>query len=254
MRYLAEADVRAIVRLLGGTASINGDHNIKKQFLMRGLCQLVDVDTWVWTLGCQIKPNEPQVYVGFVHEGFTDERFAKFIKAVEHKDMTFIANRFAENLRERNQITTMTREEIDTTNQAARSSAGELWNAADIGSLILSGFPLDEESISLIGLYRRHGDRPFSQREKNIVHIILSEVPWLHLSGWPEDRGVNVPHLSPRQRVTLNLLLEGLSRKEISTHMDISETTVSTYIKQIYTHFQVNSQAQLMRKFLFYSE
>jgi DNA-binding CsgD family transcriptional regulator len=46
---------------------------------------------------------------------------------------------------------------------------------------------------------------------------------------------------------TLDLLLLGLGRKEIADQIGISEGTVSGYIRGLYQHFGVNSQAELMR-------
>lgn len=250
MLYLDEDDVKNIVRLLGNTAALDGGHADKKRHLMDGLCQLVDVDAWVWTLGCQVRPDELQTYVGFIHGGFSEERFSHFLEAVEHKDMAHVASGFAKALESSTYQTTMSRNEIDPTGLALTSEAGALWNKANIGSLMLSGYPIGEDSISCIGLYRKLGDVDFSDREKQIVHLILSEVKWLHLSGWPDDKGAQVPNLSPRQRIVLNLLLDGLGRKEISSHLTITENTVAGYIKDLYRIFDVNSQALLMSKFL----
>jgi len=247
---LSEDDVRQMVRLLGETAALQGGHTEKKRYLMNGLCKLINVDAWIWSLGCQIKPGEPQVFVGFLHGGFTDERFSHFLSAVEHPDMARVASKFAEQLQDRKKLTTMRRHEIDPSQLAESSDAGLLWQKADIGSLMLSGFPLDETSISCVGLYRRLKDAPLDDRAKTIAHIILDEVPWLHLSGWPEDRGATVPQLYPRQRIVLNLLLDGLGRKQIADRMKITENTVSGYIKDIYRHFKVSSHVELMKKFL----
>lgn len=84
-----------------------------------------------------------------------------------------------------------------------------------------------------------------------MVHIILSEVPWLHMNGWPEDMGVSIPNLSPRQRTVLNLLLDGLDRKQIASELGISENTVSGYTKDVYRHFSVNSHVGLMKKLIY---
>ena len=247
---LPETTVRKMVRLLGEAAALSGGINEKKRYLMNGVCSLIQADAWVWSLGCQIKPDEPQVFVGFLHGGFSEDRFTAFLKAVEHPDMAQISSRFAEAIRLDNSHTTMRREEIDTAGLAALSEAGPLWEQADIGSLMLSGYPLDAESLSTIGFYRALGVEPFSDLEKQIAHIILSEVPWLHQSGWPEDRGATVPQLYPRQRIVLNLLLDGLPRKQIASQMGISDNTVSGYAKDVYRHFGVNSHVELMRKFL----
>lgn len=247
---LGENDVRAIIRLLGETAIGNSGLTEKKRFLMDGLCKLVKVDTWVWALGCQIEAGGPQNYVSFMHAGFDDERFSKLLLALEHPDSGPLAAKFYENVAAGVGQVTMRREEIDPNYGEEYPEAAACWEAADIGSLILSSVPLDEDSISSIALYRRVGDAPFSERDKMIVHVLLGEISWMHMLGWPEDRGAQVPKLYPRQRIVLNLLLEGLARKQIAEHMGIKENTVSGYVKDIYKHFSVGSHAELMSKFM----
>ncbi len=245
---VSESDARAMIRLLGETSASGGARTEKKRFLMKSLCQLIEADAWVWTLGIRIKPGAPQTYAGFLHGGFDDNRFTNFLTAVEHPAMAKVAARFFENLRPG--CTTMTREEIDPGGLGLADGVRQCWESADIGPLMMSGYLLDEQSLSTLGIYRKSSEKPFNAREKQIAHIILTEVPWLHAAGWPEDRGVKVPELAPRQRVLLNLLLDGLDRKNIAANMGISENTVSSYAKQVYRHFDVQSQPQLMRKFL----
>lgn len=248
--YLSEQDVRDIVRLLGETAGVSGGHVAKKRYLMNGLTKLIHMDAWVWSLGCQMEPNQPQVYVGFLHGGFDQVRFSRLLEAVEHKDMIPAASLFAETLKKNKKQTTMLREEIDVHKLVVDSDIGDLWIKADIGSLMLTGYPLDEISVSCCGFYRKVDDEPFGERERTIAHLVLSEVPWLHMTGWPEDKGAKVPELSPRQRMVLNLLLDGMSRKEMASVLGIAENTVSGYAKDVYRHFEVNSHVDLMKKFL----
>ncbi len=248
---LSETDARSLIRLLGETAMVAESISLRKQYLMKGLCKLVGADAYVWALGCQMEPQQPQVFINFIHGGFDDERFTKYLTAVEHPDMVPIASKFAESIKTRKGHTTMRRDEIDSLGLSYKGNIGDLWADADIGDLMLSAYPVDDQNVSTIGLYRSFGAAPFSEREKCITHLVLSEVYWLHLSDWPEDKGVTVPKLSPRQRVVLNLLLEGLGRKQMAAHMDIAENTVSGYVKDVYRHFDVHSHAELMKKFLY---
>ncbi|MDQ8192538.1 helix-turn-helix transcriptional regulator [Roseibacillus persicicus] len=250
MMRIPDHTFRKVVRLLGETAATGKSHAEKKRFLMEGLCDLIGAECWVWALGAQVEAKKPQVFVGFLHGGFDEERFVRLLKAVEHPDMALIASRFGERIQETGAHTTMRRHEIDMDGKVARSPVGALWEEANIGPLMLSAHPLEENSVSMIGLYRGLDAEPFSELEKQVAHIILSEVPWLHLSGWPEDRGAQVPKLYPRERIVLNLLLDGMSRKEIAHQMSISENTVSGYAKGVYRHFGVSSHVELMRRFL----
>ncbi len=59
----------------------------------------------------------------------------------------------------------------------------------------------------------------------------------------------SVPRLPVRQRLTLEFLLQGQSRKAMAREMEISINTVSGYVRDIYRLFGVNSQAQLVSRF-----
>ena len=239
-----------MIRLLGDTASIEGNHAEKKRFLMDGLCKLLEVDTWVWALGKRIEKAAPQCFLSILHEGFSPERFAAINLALENKEMGQVTEDFYAKIEATSRPLTLTRAEADPEQIGSQEDIKELWDNADVGSLIISGYPVEPGSVSFVGFYRRLADSEFTQREKQIAHIVLSEVPWLHLSGWPNDYGQTVPSLSPRQRSVLNLLLDGHPRKEIADLLSIAENTVSGYTREVYRHFGVSSHPQLMRKFL----
>ncbi len=57
------------------------------------------------------------------------------------------------------------------------------------------------------------------------------------------------PHLSPRKRVTLDLLLHGHSRAEIADRLKISAHTAGGYVKEVFTHFGVHTHVELIAGF-----
>jgi DNA-binding CsgD family transcriptional regulator len=238
-----------MVRLIGDVVALPGGHAEKKRCLLEGLCKLIQTDAWVWALSCQREPDKPQVYVSFLHGGFTDESFPKLLQAIEHPQMIALASKFFLELKKKNTHLTRPRFQITTPDQLQRSGADLAWKEANIGPTILSMRPLDATASSTIALYRHYARPEFTQRESRIAHIVLAEIPWLHEQGWPEDRGVNVPSLSRRQRLALNLLIQGHSQKQIAAHMKISMHTAQGYIKDTYRFFGVHSQAALMSRF-----
>lgn len=239
-----------MVRLVADVAALNADHSTAKRHLMSGLKKMIGADCWAWTLS-YLHPDRPPAYVSFYHEGFTESRFAHYLQAIEHPDMQRLTAPFAEAIRSggASQVTRL-RQQIDPEQRFLSSDVYPLWLAADIAPLILSAKPLTEECVSLIALYRRPDQPLFTERESRIAHILLTEVPWLHATGWPEDFGVTAPELPRRRRVVLNLLLEGRSRKEIAGALDLSVHTVSDHVKEIYRTFRVQSHAELMRRFI----
>ena len=246
----SESDVRAMVRLLGEVAAIQGDHAEKKRFVMNGLTDLIGADCWIWCLVADPTLDVPPTLVNFTHGGFTEERFARFLEASQHPGCARYTAPILKDIQETGAHQTRLRQQFIPTPDFLVSEVFQSWSDANIGPILLSVRPIEEGCRSAIGLYRDRERELFTARESRIAHIILSEIPWLHEMGWPQDRAVTVPKLSPRQRLTLNLLLEGHGRKQIADHLGISEHTLSGYIKDVYLHFGVHSQSELMRRFL----
>lgn len=244
-----ETDTRAMIRLVAGVTGLQADHATAKRALMNGLKEMIGGDCWVWALG-YLNPDKPPVYASYLHEGFDEQRFARYLQAVEHPDMKILMGPFTRELMTRETQLTRTRQQMEPAG-AENSAAGahSFWLAADIFPIILSARKLNDECVSIIALYRRADQAAFDERERKIAHILLSEVPWMHASGWPQDFGVKTPMLSRTRRLVLNLLLEGRSRKMVADQLDLSIHTVSDYVKDIYRNFGVQSHAELMRRF-----
>ena len=250
---LSEPDVRAIVRLLGEVAAIQGDHAEKKRYLMDGLCTLIDAQFWAWTLAAQFEPGKPPVYIGATMGGFGEKSLAKYLAAVEAPVTHRLSIDPIKELHDRKCHLTRTLDQVSQKKYGhwrdSDDPGATLWKDADIGSVIVSYRPINQQYVSGVGIYRNFSAPPFSDRDGRIAHILLSEIPWLHEMGWPEDRAGSVPKLSPRKRLILELLLQSCSRKQIASDLGITENTLSGYIKEIYRHFSVQSHPELLRKF-----
>ncbi|HZZ58335.1 MAG TPA: LuxR C-terminal-related transcriptional regulator [Opitutaceae bacterium] len=249
-RAISERDVRAMVRLLGEVPGTGGGQAAQKRCLMQGLARLIGANCWIWGYCASLVPGKQPVYIGGIHGGFDNLRFARFMAAVDHPEMAALTGPFAAELaRSETHLTRLGHEIVDQ-EAFVRSEAGRLWHEAGIGSIILSYRPLPEEGrLSAAGLYRPTGRPLFTAREARIAHIVLSEVPWLHQLGWPTERGPAVPALGRRARTVLNLLLQGMSRKEIAAGFRIAEETVNSHVKAVFRHFGVRARADLIHRF-----
>ncbi len=65
---LAEADVRAIVRLLGRVIASPDGLKEKRRMLMDGLCHLVNASSWAWCMA-EFDPDKPPSFIGSGHGG-----------------------------------------------------------------------------------------------------------------------------------------------------------------------------------------
>lgn len=246
---ISPGDSRAIIRLLGQVAAHPGDFVAKKVYLMDGLCELIDADRWLWGLSAQMEPGKPSVHIGLLYGGFTEATLASFIQAYTHPEMSSIHEGFARELKEKGTQLTRLRQQIDPEDRYKQTAAFPYWQAADINGIILSFRPLGETISSGLGLYRSYSRDLFSPRENRIAHIVLSSVPELHAQGWPDDYGVSVPQLSARQRTIMTLLIQGYTRRKIADYLGLSPHTVNEYVKGIYAHLGVHSQAGLISHF-----
>jgi DNA-binding CsgD family transcriptional regulator len=247
---LSEADVRAMVRLLGETCALEGTINEKKYHLMRGLGELIDIQAWAWVHAVEMTPGELPVYVAYLHGGFTEEILAPFIKIQSNPEMGRMTTPLAQELVGRTTPLTRTMQQIVPEGEFEKYGVAAEWKACGIYPRCLSFHPLPDGTFSGLAMYRTCGKDFFTDREAKIVHIILSEVPWLHeAQGAAAERTMKVPQLPTRQRLALELLLQGYSRKVIADTMNISINTVSGYIKDIYRFFGVNSHPELINRF-----
>lgn len=245
---LTVRDLAKVVHLLGEIAVLGDDYLSKKKFLISGLCQLVRADSWVWALGRWSDDQSAPEYSGFLHSGFSYDEFGYLIATVEHPDNEVLcADWVAEVSRGKGVVTAM-KDELDTTGLVDRSELKALLDQAGIKDAIISGVATSGWAMSSFGFYRRGEKGKFTQRDKAMVDLVLSGVSWLHRTGWEKVEDLETVKLYPQYKRVLNLLLAGLGKKEIANQMGLAESTVATYMREVYKYYDVSSQALLMRK------
>jgi DNA-binding CsgD family transcriptional regulator len=99
-----------------------------------------------------------------------------------------------------------------------------------------------------MGFYRAKNDRPFDERDRDLLHLFHGECDHLLRAPAAAVDEQLVARLSPRERQTLDLLLAGLADKEIADRLGISPHTVNQYTKSIYRRFGVRSRAALLAR------
>ncbi|GAB4172382.1 MAG: hypothetical protein Fur0032_11790 [Terrimicrobiaceae bacterium] len=240
-------DANSIVALVADNMALKGHHVFRKTHFADGLKSIVGADAWLWTMPCTISPGRPQIYAGLYHGGFDEERFVKLLLAMERPEAGKLMEPLWREVVRTGRQATMNRTELDPEGLGSTGCLGAAWNAADIGSLIVTYVPVDESRGCGLGFYRRLQDPSFGVREKTLIHLAVGAVPWLHDEGWPDDLKNLVLTLSPRVRTVMGLLADGQKREAISNHLGLSLHTVNDYVKEIYRHFGVSSQAALQK-------
>jgi DNA-binding CsgD family transcriptional regulator len=243
-------EVVKIVKLLGSIAGMTCDLPERKRILMAGLCQILDADGWLWSATQVIENQNRPVSVGVLYDGLTHEEFSGWVEASqlacqqppEDAPLTRLALQGQHFTRTRQQVVPDEVWYQHPTVKQYRLNRG-------INHFLYSIYPLSPSHCSAIGFFRRVGREPFTALQRRICHIVVANVEWLHRASFPEHRGEKCTLLTPRLRTVLIFLLGGKQRDEIAKLLHISPDTVKTHIRNIYRHFSVNSQVELMRYF-----
>jgi DNA-binding CsgD family transcriptional regulator len=245
---ITEDDVRHIIRILGDVAAMKPDSDSQRIHLMNELAALLGTDTWVWGVAPMLDPGKQPVFL-YQHTGGMDpERMARFLKAVEHPDTGVMTAPLPEAINEATMQVTRAMQQVVSRERFENSPSKPLWDAADIGEFLFVLRAVVDYGFSCIAFYRPLGAAEFSERDSRIAHIILNEVPLLHQVGMPHAVSRPIPQLPPRCRLIINLLVRGQSRATIAGHLGISQQTVNGYVKQIFRHFDVHSQSELIAR------
>ena len=247
---LSETDVRDMMAVLGHIAGLEEDLATRRRVLLERLADLIDADCWHWCLLGRKTPGELPTFSVYLKGGFTEERFAKYLKAQEHPEMAMFNAPMLSDLEKAGSHVTRLRQQVDPENHFPKSEVYRLWREADVAPLILSMRPTSNGQVSAVTLFRNFDRHLFNERDNRIVHVMLSSVPWLHDEAWPNHPNRRVGVLSPRLHTVINLLLQGMGRKQIAAQMNISIHTVNDYIKDVYARFEVHSQSELIRRFV----
>lgn len=104
--------------------------------------------------------------------------------------------------------------------------------------------------LACIGVHREWGDPVrFGPREAAILQLVNEHAEFLwraSVSDQPAHANDYHGSLSPRLRQTRDLLLRGLSEKEVARRLEVSRNTLHKYVTALYRRFGVNSRAEFM--------
>lgn len=225
---LTESDVRAMVRLLGNVIAAPGDINAKRRLLMDGLCEMIQANVWVRCM-CEFDPDKPPSFIGLIHSGFSEERFARYLEAMNHPAMLLVTQPSSIELQATRTQLTRTLRQIDPEFRLENSPAMPFWEKANIGAIMTSVRLMPSGGNGGIGIYRDLGQPHFNDREAKIAHIILSEVPWLLFTAYPDQASQDISRLYPvTAPFSTFSATAGTARKSSATSASASTPSTAT--------------------------
>ncbi len=125
-----------------------------------------------------------------------------------------------------------------------------LRKSAGFGEGLYSALPTNGGAIHVISLHQRSSaDHRWGSRETMLIDMLHPELLWLD-SSIARKNEPSEAALPPRQKQTLQLLLKGMSEKQISASLQLSVHTVHVYVKSIYRTFRVSTRSELLAKWV----
>jgi DNA-binding CsgD family transcriptional regulator len=115
---------------------------------------------------------------------------------------------------------------------------------------VFSSVPAGNGVWSCIGLHRRRGGPPFTQRDRSLVHVMFGQLAFMHrpATDFPANNS-SLAELTARRQQVLMYLLSGDQAKQIARKLQLSIHTVNGHVKDLYRHFSVATRAELINHF-----
>ena len=251
MTALSDDDINSVVCLLSDAADPTVDRDLpaRKRLLADRLSALIGADIWIWS-ATAVNHETPGDFMTtcLIDGGWQSEaERAKVYETINSKELSGDAQLPVYDALHAGTPSTWLREELFKPGNWQRNV--EIWNNLGLHGLILSFHPVSPNASSNVGFHRRVDKPDFTIREKQIVHLALQHLVWMHRHGIHQKAHEQVIRLTPRERQVLTFTLAGDSRKVIAGKMGISEYTVADYLKKLHKHFDVRSRAELQAYF-----
>jgi DNA-binding CsgD family transcriptional regulator len=243
-------DFRVITSLLSKIAILSDSLDQKRRMLITGLAELVEADGWIWTTGRVDPVSQSPMQTNMLFGGLTDHQLAALLDSPSDTKNPSPCDRPLAALVAKGSHFVRTRQQlIDDETWYVNANTKTYFLDHGIDHHMYAITPFKEPGFSGIGFFRHTERPPFSEQQRQVVHMVTSEVQWLSENTLPEEHGTAVEQLTPRLRSVLPLLLDGCLCKEIAKLLHLSPHTIKGYIRDIYRHFDVNTQIGLIRHF-----
>ncbi|MBZ4416317.1 LuxR C-terminal-related transcriptional regulator [Myxococcus sp. RHSTA-1-4] len=251
--HLRGHQVRALVRLLNEAHELPESQGERPRHLLSGMRRILGATCGACVLDRDFGPGGRGDFVSVVLEGWdgttlptveflarAGSAFQPAIRALMHRNPEPAAL-----------VTTTRRELVDDRGWYGAPFVEHHLGPAHLDDSLYSIRRSDEPSVVQgIGFYRERNERPFDDADRELLHLFHAECGAMFDTPEPAGDDALRAGLAPRERQTLELLLRGLTDKEIAGQLGISRFTVNQYTKSIYRRFGVQSRTALLARLL----
>jgi len=251
-------DIRAVHRLVGEVVECRLVPDRQRAQLLDGIVRLFDAEMSSvvhfdgFTPGGAVSVTRQELG-GQVHEDL-DAVMAQWAGHVGgfdlRKDITI--DRFTHVEGVAHKPVVCTRRDLMTQDEWLSSSAYlELARHVGLNDMLASTFPMQQPGEMFGMTAQRREDQPvFSPREQLLFTLLNEELWHAYRAGKLTGAGRIEQKLSPRQVELLRMLLLGESPKRIAYKLGLTESTVRTYIRDLYKKVGVSGREALMGRYI----
>lgn len=244
-------DIREIHHLVSRIAEFGDQADVWRRIALEGLLKLLGGSVAL-TVDFRTSPDGHPVMIDPLDEGFESpqvrRKYEEYLAQGLAVDASFQRLRV---LQSNGSFVTITRHElIDDQSWYACPTVSEARRMANVNDFVVTTLKVGFGSVEGFIVYRPWKGQPFDARQRRLLrlfHIALAHV--FRESNIPQLTVGRLPHLSPRLKQTLQLMLTDRSLKEIAGEMNLSRHTINAYQKALYERLAVNSRAGLMARF-----
>ncbi|MCP3100044.1 LuxR C-terminal-related transcriptional regulator [Myxococcus sp. K15C18031901] len=251
--HLRSSHVRELVRLINETHELPAGPGARPRHLLSGICRILGSDAAVCVREEDFRPEGTGAFTATVLAGWGTDRLSA-VQSLQR--MGSACNPAIRALMRRRPapgsvVTAMRRDLVGDRAWYSAPYVEHHLLPTGLDDSVYSGRWSERPGVVQgIGIHRGRSGRRFDAAERELLNLFHSEC-WALLGPVEQDGDrPQADRLSPRERQTLTLLLQGLGDKDIAARMEISRFTVNQYTKSLYKHFGVRSRAALLALFL----
>lgn len=240
-------DVRRVFRLIGEVRELGRNMDAWNQHMLDELSRMIGANVAFSAEACMPFTDSAEDYVSFRDQGwgtgnereawisscdlYDDNPTAAWLRNVGDRSFTFPRQVFASDR-----------------NWYQSPYASDYLRQANIDQFLISNRAIHSLRVVHVIQFQRPWQAPaFGEKEISFIKLFHDELAHLWETQGREDPMRGMPAYLRR---TLNEIERGLSEKEIAAQLELSPSTIHSYVKTIMRQTKVRSRAQLMAKLM----
>ncbi len=243
-------DARAVFQLLGECLEQWDDVDTWRGHLMQGVARLLNARAAHWVATDLVAQRGASIASWGWENAVESQAYAATLDepldSVMPGTQQFIASRIASGF-----VTFRIRDVLSASEWRNSRGYNEFLRPANCDATMLSNrLAPATGTIECLGVSRMPGDKSFTVRERSLLEQLHQELAPLLGARLTTEEQIGRRGLTPRQRQTLDGLLQGHTERRIAHQLGISPTTVHDHVRSLYRHFDLHSRRELMSYFI----